>query len=63
MLRGRRRGAYLLVVWLCRVAYPREVVYLSRAGKYKRPAWQPAQEQKGLDVKLSFPVIHTGWHA
>jgi hypothetical protein len=25
-----------------------EVVYLQRAGKYKRPAWRPSQGQKGL---------------
>src|SRR5438093_1335593 len=27
------------------------VVYLQRAGKYKRPAWRPSQGQKGLDER------------
>jgi hypothetical protein len=31
--------------------FNRQVVYLQRAGKYKRPAWQASQEQKGLGEK------------
>jgi hypothetical protein len=27
------------------------VVSLQPAGKYKRPAWRPSQEQKGLDER------------
>jgi hypothetical protein len=30
----------------------RGVVYLSPAGKYKRPAWRLSQEQNGLDERL-----------
>src|SRR5262249_24938048 len=50
-----------------------QVVSLQRAGKYQRPAWQPSQEQKGLDEKpysqnirtylpvggYAHPIVHT----
>ncbi len=36
------------------------VVSLQRAGKYKRPAWQPSQEQKGLDEK---PLRASQWRS
>ena len=39
-LRVKKQGG---IVWM--------VVYLQRAGIYKRPAWRPSQGQKGLDER------------
>src|SRR5262245_59435465 len=42
----------------CFATHSRGVVYLQRAGKYRRPAWRLSQEQKDLDER---PLRASQW--
>ena len=48
---ARRMGSNVNAVYKLLHDARQRVVYLQRAGKYKRPAWRPSQGQKGLDER------------